>query len=261
MAVTNHQQPMTVYQMVLDRVPFVINDDDRIFAIAVVSRTGASIEISGDWTAYLRTDYTHTFDTPATAIVKAFAYDSGTGRTTIEYYALVPTVVAGAQVTIEANYNEQLISRFIYEAMTILQNCFLITPDTNVGDEQYYSLLQKIIIADIVAYHIVFSTTVGNAQGGSISTSGTAPVTKYIKTAAAEGISTSWDYLNIKNTAFLAMDAKDMMDKFANNAKCNARQLGCTVEVCDGVVSCCGGTPIIEGGFFVAPPLSRCKNC
>lgn len=263
MANTIHTSADSIYRMVLNRLPFVINDETHVFTgIVILSRTGTSITIQGDWTAYLRINTVHTFSTPATAEVQSFSYDGGTGATTITYITLIPTVVAGATLAFDASYNEQLISTFIYEMMVVMQNCFLIEPASNIGNEAFYSDLQKIILADLVAYRILFATTAGNAQYGSTNTSGAGQLPiRYIKTAATDGISTTWEYLNIKNTAFLSMDAKDMMDKFSHNAACVAKQLGCAIEVCDGAISCCGGIPIIENPFIVAGALPPCNDC
>lgn len=263
MATTLHAPAGSIYQMVLNRLPFVMDDQTHLFTgIVIATRIGSSITVAGDWTAYLRPNTQHSFSTPATGEVQSFSYDSGAGATTITYIMLPPSVLAGQTLSFNANYNEQLISSFIYEMMTVLQNCFLITPASNVGDEQYYTELQKIVIADLVAYRILFATTAGNAQYGSFNTSGTGQLpVRYVKTASTDGISTTWEYLNIKNTAFLSMDAKDMMDKFVQNAACVSKQLGCTIEVCNGAVSCCGGTPIIENPFIIGGALPTCNDC
>ena len=260
---TNHQQPLSVYQMVLDRVPFLLDDSAAIFAgLVVIARSGQSITIAGDYSPYLRKEITHTFNTPATAVVAGFSYDSGTNETTITYYMLLPSVVATNTVGWSSNFNEQLISRFILEMMTVVQSCYQIAPITNIGDEQYYNDLQKIVLAELTAYYIVFWATVGNAQGGMNAggNSNLPTVSRYIKTAGADGISTTWEYLNIKSTAFLTMDAEKMMAQFKANAVCYGKQLGCQIVICDGAVACsCSLRPILTTPFIVGKRGGACR--
>lgn len=260
---TNHQQTLSVYQMVLDRVPFILDDSQAIFtAVAIVSRAGSSIVLAGDYIPFIRKETTHTFATPATtAVVAAFSYDGDLDQTTVTYYTLVPGVNSASTVAWDANYNEELISRFILEMMVILQSCYNIDPPANVGDEQYYNDLQKIVLAELVAYYLVFWATVGNSQGGmNVSGDSSLPTGgRYVKSASADGLSTTWEYLNIKNTAFLAMDAEKIMAQFKANACQYGKQLGCEIEICNGAVSCKCSIKMINTPFIVAKRGNVCR--
>lgn len=259
MAITNHNQDISIYQMVLDRLPFVIDDSNHIFELTPVSVSANTVVIANDITQYLRKEYRSEFlDASKVVLGESDIQDFSfvTPNTSVTYYAVPPTFNITGFLKVIANFNEQLISRYIFEVMNILQGCFQ-KADSEVGDEQYYSELQKIIIAELVSYYIVLRVTAANAEGNSQGGSTSVPIQKYIKTAQAEGISTTWEYLNIKSTQFLSLDAQSMMNQFKDNAACYGKQLNCTIEICGSsvVCSCSNNSKPILGAFRVARKL------
>lgn len=269
MVTTNHQQDITIYQMVLDRLPFVLDDscDSSIkLAIQAVDFTSLTLTVDGDQREFLRVGAKHeVVETSVELKVCDWSYDSGTDQTTITYFALsAGDASVGNTLCLFADFNQQLISRYIYQMMVQLQPCFQISPETDVGNEDAYTLLQKMIIADLVSWYILFRQALINGQGDSNNSDPTptpAPQ-KYVKTAKSGEVSYTFDYLDVSKTGYAALDTAAMMANFKNNAVCLARQLGCEVEVCaDGSISCScanNASPIVEGAILVASPLKRC---
>lgn len=270
MAIVNHNQPISIYQMVLDRLPFVLDDSQDLFyevATAVdVSPMVRSMTIAGNFEEYIWPNQSQTIYVGATPTirsvltVKSVTYNISLNTTTIVYNQ---TLTNGEQVNdtiyIAGNFNEQLISRYIYQMMIQLQPCFQIE-QADIGNEAVYSMTQKMIIADLVSWYILFRQSLINAEGDASNPNAPAPPTRYISSAKAGEVSTNWAYIKLSDTGKAALNAKEMMAAFKENAMCLAKQLGCNVEICaDGSVSCsCTASPIITNGFIVASPLNRC---
>lgn len=271
MAITNHAQSISIYQMVLDRLPFIVDDSNNIFALAidVVDAPNRQLQVVGDYTKYIWQNQVHTVtETSANLIVSDLEATYAAPNTTINYLMLqVADAAVGNTLNIEANKNEKLISRFIYQMMVQLNSCFEKT-DAELGDEQYYSDLQRMLIAEMVAYYIVLLQSMANSGGGTggvtSSESSSTQDQLYVKSAKTGETTVTWDVFDIKKSAFLSMDAAASMEYFKSNALCLAKALGCQLEVCaDGGITCSGcannGIPIIEGGFILADKLTRCR--
>ena len=256
--------------MVLDRLPFVEDDSLDIFNELATAVNPApairTITISGDFTPYIWQGQQQTIYEGATPTVRstltARSAVFATGTTTITYVQqLTNGEAVGDTVQIDGNYNEQLISRYIYQMMQQLQPCFQM-PDDQLGIEENYSIVQKMIIADLVAWSILFRQVLINAEGNAADPNAPEALTRYISSAKAGEVSTNWSYIKMSDSGKAAMNADGMMAAFKANAVCLANQLGCSVEVCaDGTIACsCSNLPIIQNGFIVAQPLDRCKN-
>lgn len=273
MAITNHNQTISIYRMVLDRLPFVVDDSQELFyEVATAVNTGVtvrSIAVAGNFSEYAWVGQQQTIYDGAgptvrsTLTVRDVVYNSGPNTTTFFYVEQLTSGEAiGDTVYIPGNYNEQLISRYIFQMMTQMQPCFQI-PDADFGDETKYSLTQKMILADLVAWYILFRQVLINTEGDSANPNAPAPPTRYISSAKAGEVSTNWSYIKLSDTGKAVLSAKDMMAAFKENAVCLARQLGCVIEICaDGSISCSctNASPIIENGFIVACPPIRCKT-
>ena len=268
-SIVDHRQELTIYRMVLDRLPFVVDDcQDRFKENVTGVDIGAkTLTIAGDFTEFLRENQiVKVQETSASLVVSSASYD-GSVSTTINLFALsAGQASVGNTLCIDANYNEQLISRYIYQMMIQLQPCFQIEPPENVGVETEYTILQKMIIADLVSWYILFRQSLINGQGDGNDPDPTptpAPQ-RYVKTAKAGEVSTTWDFVKLKDTGYASLDTEKMMNAFKENAVCLANQLGCSVEVCaDGAISCsCSGnaTPVVENGILVAGNLPPCPS-
>jgi hypothetical protein len=267
MPIVNHAQVISIYRMVLDRLPFVIDDSLDIYDLAItgVDQPNKKITVSGDYSTKLWINQIHTVvETAAQLVVKSWVYNSGPNTTVIEYVTLsVGEATIGQTLHIEANWNEQLISRYIYQLMIQLQPCFQISPDTDVGDEAVYTQLMKMVIAELVCWYILFRQSLINAEGDPTNPITPAPPTRYISSAKAGEVATNWAYIKLSDTGKASIDAKGMMAAFKENAVCLARQLGCDIEVCeDGAISCScsnNASPVVTNPFFVANPLKKCN--
>lgn len=132
---------------------------------------------------------------------------------------------------------ETIVSEFIFEIMWDLEACFKIkeatTPsdDLNVGDEQYYSMVQKMIIADLTAVYILMQVGAAISGGSStISAGGT-----YLKKAKAGSVEVEWDQSGSSSSVGgLEINSSGLIDKYTKSAVRRAQGLGCIIDLCDG---------------------------
>jgi hypothetical protein len=258
MPIVNHNQSISIWRMVLDRLPFVINDSNNIFNFPITAVSVDTLTIAGNQTAYIRPNAVHTVSTNSYTVMSS-AYSSGSNSTTITYFLLSPAPSVGNTLHVEANFNEQQVSRYILEMMYVLQPCFQIDPATDIGDESKYNMLQRLVIAELVCYYIVLLQSSANVQGAAGTQSGAAPQ-KYVQSSSANGVSVTWAYLSLNNAPYLALNAEKLMNQFKYQAACFGKQLGCQIEICaDGGISCsCNAecSPTILHPFIVADKLN-----
>lgn len=148
--------------------------------------------------------------------------------------------------------NESLISAFTLEAMHELEPCYRVrftedgTEDwTRVGDEALYTVMQRSIIADLVAIYIIMTTMVATTGGSS----GTPNLTTYIKKAKAGSVEVEYDQFKVKDGAMLSIDGKSLLEKLKADIMRKSRTQGCTFDICDDC------TIALAGQNNVAPPF------
>lgn len=275
--ITNHSQDINIYRMVLDRLPFVVDDCNYKFTQTITDFDAPSntIKVAGDFTPYMWPNQKQTINKTGGGTTEltvfSFSYNQTDDKTEIVYYQL-ESGDGAVNDTLEicGNFNDQLISRYIYQMMWQLQACYQIVDSGGnpaVGDESLYSLLQKMVIADLVSWYILFRQTLINSQGNANDDDPApdAPPQRYVQTAKTGEVSTTWSYVKLNDTAYASIDAEKMMAAFKDSAVCLAQQLGCVIEVCaDGSVSCScvvseNRSPIIENPFIVAGKLPSCR--
>jgi len=263
MAITNHNTLSSIYQMILDRLPYLVDDSCDVFDLEIVSviEVDKLITITGDYTSYLRRNTTHYFvDTDTFVVVDSFSYDLGSNTTTVIFKELgVGVAVVGQTFRIEGNYSEKQISRYTGQMMRIMQSCFNFTP-AQFGDEAFYSEIQRMIIAELVCYYLVFQQTVINSQGDSNS-SETLVGGRRINKAKAGEVETTWSMFKLSDSGLFYQSAEAMMEGFKANAKCYAEQMGCTVQICGGSISCACSlkTPFVSTPFIIRQDKKSCK--
>jgi len=273
MAITDHAQDISIYQKVLDRLPFIIDDSGWIFDTTIAGVNPVPIntlEIDNDWIKYIYPAQVHTVVLVTPIDIKVApdgaSYDIGTNTTTISYLAIQPaTINIGDTLRITANKNEQLISRLTYQVMVQLQAC-LDKPDDELGDEQYYTEIERSLIAALVAYYVILIQIAANSGGGiggfTDKSSSNINELLYVKSAKAGEVSTSWDIFNVDKSSALSMNAEKLIELQKADAICIGRQLGCLFEVCeDGTLNCSCSTnssPIITNGFILADSIKHC---
>jgi hypothetical protein len=87
-----------------------------------------------------------------------------------------------------------------------------------VGDEQYYSNFQKLIIANIVSVMVLLRVAAGNA---------TAAGSRAIKKAKAGAAEVEYEQLNLNTTLLVGMNTASMVNLYTNKAITLAAQSGC----------------------------------
>lgn len=138
--------------------------------------------------------------------------------------------------------NKTLVSTFTLEVMYEFEDCFKIRFDNTadpvvedmarVGDEQYYSVMQKQVVADVVAVYILIIQALTNAAGTG--SGGTAPLTTYLKMAKAGSAEVAYDQFNINSSVLLSLKASDLLDLYKKSAIRKAMKMGCIFDFCEG---------------------------
>lgn len=142
-------------------------------------------------------------------------------------YSRLPFLVQSAD-------NEALLSQFIVEYMYELDICFKVdaenTTPSHIGNEQYYSILQRSIIADLVAMSVLNIQIMANMTGSS-SSGVTAGEAKFLKSAKAGSVDVEWEQFDVDTS--LVLSGEKLMDSFIKSAIRKARNLDCMIDICE----------------------------
>jgi len=136
--------------------------------------------------------------------------------------------------------NVTLLSHFTLEVMNELEPCFKarIVPETGavvysrVGNEEHYSVLQRSVIADIVAMYILLLKAT-ETSGGSTAEGAAAPLSTFLKKAKAGSVEVEYDQFKLKDSTILAIGNEDLLGQLKAGAVRKAAQLGCIIDICD----------------------------
>lgn len=153
--------------------------------------------------------------------------------------------------------NRAILSQFIYEVMGELEPCFKIDLDlpegdeSRIGDEQYYNVAQRGVIADIVAYYMIL-LAMGAATGGTGEDEAAAGT--YLKRAKAGSVEVEYAQFDTKTGSLGFLSSGDkLIEMFLNSAVRKAYAMGCILAITpDGIeVTCeaCTTLPFITGKF------------
>ncbi len=154
----------------------------------------------------------------------------------------------------DTSENRDMVSSFVLEVMYEMETCFKVSvlddgteDETRIGNELYYSIPQKSIIADIVSMLLLRRLAVYNVAGTSEQTTTQTPVgNKYIKTAEAGSVSVSYDLLKIDNTAYVALDTPRLLDILKSDIVRKLSKLGCIYDITESceLVACINNTEL-----------------
>lgn len=142
--------------------------------------------------------------------------------------------------------NKSIIGTFTLELMNELETCFKVSHVLNVttgevtidltriGDENFYTVLQRSIVADLVCTYILMIA----AYGGDFTTgSGTVPneaLKTFLKKAKADVTEVEYDQFDLrKDTASKFIGGADMISLYSKSAIRKARTLGCLIDICN----------------------------
>jgi len=137
--------------------------------------------------------------------------------------------------------NTKLLSTFTLEVMYELEGCFKVSilPDgtinlARVGDETFYSVLMKSIIADIVAVYILILLGAGSQFNGIVAQIDTGILSKYLKKTKAGSVEVEYDQFDFKKgSSFTRLDTMSLIGAYKKSAVRRAHQLGCVIDICD----------------------------
>lgn len=134
--------------------------------------------------------------------------------------------------------NQGLISNFTLEVMYELEPCFRIdkdlpeTEDTRVGNEDYYSIAQRAVIADIICCYVLLLKMVGNL--GGVATDGQDGVSdgRIMTRAKAGSVEVEWGQFDVAKGG-LVTSADKLFGLYRKSAIRKARALNCAIDICE----------------------------
>lgn len=141
---------------------------------------------------------------------------------------------------LDTDKNKNRVSEFTLEVMAELEVCFRIDKDlpqghlSRVGDENYYSIIQRTIIADIVAVYIIMLQMMANLAGVADASSGiTANSNKFLSHAEAGSVNVSWEQFDINKASGLVLTGEKLLMLYKKSAIRKAHSIGCLIDICD----------------------------
>lgn len=137
--------------------------------------------------------------------------------------------------------NTELCAAFTLEVMEELEPCFMVNegltipPDVSlIGDENEYSTPQRVVVADLVAYYILFRFAVVNTAGDA--SAGSTPLTSFLKSAKAGSVSVEFEQIDASSSV-QASSVVGLMKMLKDSAIRKAATLGCIIDLLDGSLS------------------------
>lgn len=141
---------------------------------------------------------------------------------------------------LDTDKNKNRVSEFTLEVMAELEVCFRIDKDlpqghlSRVGDENYYSIIQRTIIADIVAVYIIMLQMMANLAGVADAGSGiTANSNKFLSHAEAGSVNVTWEQFDINKASGLVLTGEKLLMLYKKSAIRKAHSIGCLIDICD----------------------------
>lgn len=131
--------------------------------------------------------------------------------------------------------NESIVSSFTLEAMYQLELCFKVrfvegVEDwSRVGDEANYSVMQRSIIADVVAVYVLSFTAALNANPAA----GSQALGTFLSKAKAGSAEVEYDQFDIKKTSLMSLNAESLISTYKKSAINKGLQIGCLFDMCD----------------------------
>lgn len=122
---------------------------------------------------------------------------------------------------------ETSVSPLILEKMYEFETCFNVDKDdpdpTHIGDEQYYSVPQKALLADVLSVFILERQLLSNMDLGSTDTE----VDTYVSKAGAGSASVEFDQVDLRKVETNSVDVSRLISSLKKSAISKGIKLGC----------------------------------
>ena len=138
--------------------------------------------------------------------------------------------------------NQALFSRFTFEAAYRMEPCLQKGYDENdnadptrIGDEQYYNMLEKSLLADLVAIAVLTQRSGANAASNTTGDSSGASTGTFLKKAKAGSAEVEYEQFDVskdKSSEQIQMGTDGLLDRLHADAAHKAKLLGCSLEIC-----------------------------
>ena len=149
--------------------------------------------------------------------------------------------------------NKTIAGVYTLEIMHEMEGCFKVSiledgaiDESRIGQEIYYSVIQKSIIADILALYMLRRLAVMNVGGNNQTAVGSevAPQSKYLKSTKAGSVSVEYAMIEIDNSAFIALDTPRLIEMLKSDINRKSYKVGCVFEITeDCQVILCSSKP------------------
>lgn len=162
----------------------------------------------------------------------------------------------------DTDNNTAIIGSFIAEIMEELEPCFQVANQTNppsperVGDDDYYTMPQKALVADLASIYVLQRKAAENLYPNESSTDTTNPNT-YLKSAKAGTAEVEWGQIDFTKTGS-SVTSGTLMDKLLANAIRKGRNMGCLIDIC---ADCALSVSSMTNGLLNFVTLGGCSGC
>ncbi len=159
--------------------------------------------------------------------------------------------------------NTTLISNYTLEVMMELDVCFhidkgLVAPDpSRLGKEEFYSIAQRAIIADIVCCYILMIQMITASVAGS---DGVPTSNKFLSKAGAGSTFVEWQQLDVKKGGLHTAGA-DLLAMYKNSAIRKAHNIGCIIDICGDCTTMAQIQAMYEIAPFQVVTVNGCGCC
>lgn len=162
--------------------------------------------------------------------------------------------------------NTTHISELTVEFMEELELCYKIkeaeSPNNTIGPEDNYSVVQRSILADLVAMTIIYNLMATTTAGGTIDsyTTTTPAGGKVLTKAKAGSVETGWERLDITKNATLGTTGEKLLNMLKSSAIRKAFGLGCIIDICDTCTIAVSCLLNIEPASFKINDFTLCES-
>lgn len=239
----DHNSVYSIYDRVVRNLPFLLSDSIiGTSPIVGFDLTANTITISGDMGGSTPT----TVQTPTSLYgVVSINYDSNTDTTVIEVSDINVPIPNGALlsylIVLDATEQVNMISGMTFDVMHELNVC-LKHPVEEIGQEQYYSVTEQVLISCIVSIYLLMIQAISNMEGtaGSSTTSATLPsnVVRWLKRAKAGEVETEWGVIDTTSSStsttspILLSTYDNLVNQLYKRACMILKQFGCKLTIC-----------------------------
>ena len=154
-------------------------------------------------------------------------------------YSVWDFLLANIPFIEDSTYNKNLASKYTIQVMWDLENCFDISENKlfpeRLGNELYYNVAQKGVIADVIAmqfvYRLILQNMAGNNQQTDEEGNYIAPSQKFLSKAKAGSVESAFEQFTVKDSSYLALDTSSLLANLKADVTRKLAYQGCVYDI------------------------------